>query len=84
MQLLLETVNVLKDLFDTLAVPVDLILESLNRLKPSSESRGLSESSKGREASFLAVSPPLGPNLSVSHPPECDGLTFSVTEACQR
>lgn len=44
MQLLLETVNVLKDLFDMLTVPVDLILESLNRLKPSSESRGLSGS----------------------------------------
>lgn len=44
MQLLLETVNVLKDLFDMLTVPVDLVLESLNRLKPSSESRGLSGS----------------------------------------
>lgn len=33
-QLLLEIVDVLENLFDTVAVPVDLILESLKRWKP--------------------------------------------------
>lgn len=43
-QLLLEIVDVLNDLSDTVAVSVDLVLESLNRLKPSSESAGSSGS----------------------------------------
>lgn len=33
-QLLLQSVNVLKDLFDAVTVSVNLILESLNRSKP--------------------------------------------------
>lgn len=37
-QLLLEIVDVLNDLSDTVTVSVNLILDSLNRLKPSSES----------------------------------------------
>jgi len=48
LQLLLQTVNVLNDLFDAVTVPVDLVLESLNRLKPSSESAGLSGSLEHR------------------------------------
>lgn len=43
-QLLLEVVDVLNNLFDTVAVSVDLVLESLNRWKPSSESAGVSGS----------------------------------------
>lgn len=43
-QLLLEIVDVLNDLSDTVTVSVNLVLESLNRLKPSSESAGLSGS----------------------------------------
>lgn len=68
-QLLLQSVHEANDLFNTGAVSVALGLESLDRLKPSSESAGVSRSSKD-----LAVS-----LLTVSLPPECEGLLPSLS-----